>query len=404
MRDPDPSSALPPPPGAVIDQRFAIELAYPVVFTRGICRADNGDLAWAIRRLEPARRHPILALVDDGVDAAWPSLRTDLQAWVAARGESLRLVEDPLVVPGGEACKNDPALVPDLQRRFQRAHLDRHSVVLAIGGGAMLDAVGYAAATTHRGLRLVRVPTTTLAQNDAGIGVKNGINAFDTKNFLGTFAPPFAVIDDFELLATLDPRDQRAGIAEAIKVALIRDAAFFDWLEAHAPALAEAEPSVIEVMIRRCADLHLRHIRSAGDPFETGSARPLDFGHWSAHKLESLTGNALRHGEAVAIGIALDVRYSAAAGLLAEAAADRICALLRRVGLPRWDDALAARDPDGRLHVLAGLDEFREHLGGDLTITLLRDVGTGVEVHEIDPEKVERCVTRLQAAQHDRGA
>ena len=383
----------------MIDQRFSIELSYPVVFTRGMFQAGNHDLAWAIRRLEPTRRHRIFAIVDDGVDAAWPELRADVERWVSARADALELIEAPLVVVGGEAAKNDASLVTDLHRRFQAAHLDRQSVVLAIGGGAMLDAVGYAAATTHRGVRLVRAPTTVLAQNDAGIGVKNGINAFSTKNFLGTFAPPFAVVDDFELLATLDPRDQRAGIAEAIKVALIRDAEFFGWLETHAPELHRAEPDAMEAMIRRCAELHLHHIRTAGDPFEMGSARPLDFGHWSAHKLESLSGHGLRHGEAVAIGMALDVRYSAAAGMLSEATADRICALISAVGLPRWDDALDLTEGD-RLSVLAGLDEFREHLGGDLTITLLRDVGVGEEVHDVDPTTVRTCIDRLR---RDRG-
>jgi 3-dehydroquinate synthase len=383
----------------MIDQRFAIEVAYPVVFTRGMFRDDNHDLAWAIRRLEPARRHRVFAVVDDGVDAAWPDLRDAVRRFVSARADALQLVDAPLVVKGGEAVKNDTALVPDLHRRFQAAHLDRQSVVLAIGGGAMLDAVGYAAATTHRGVRLVRAPTTVLAQNDAGIGVKNGINAFATKNFLGTFAPPFAVVDDFELLATLEPRDQRAGIAEAIKVALIRDAEFFGWLETHAPELHRAEPEAMEAMIRRCAELHLHHIRTAGDPFELGSARPLDFGHWSAHKLESLSGHGLRHGEAVAIGMALDVRYSAAAGMLDQATADRICALISALGLPQWDDALDAAEGD-RLSVLAGLDEFREHLGGDLTITLLRDVGVGEEIHEVDPAIVHACIDRLR---RDRG-
>jgi 3-dehydroquinate synthase len=395
VRDRDPASALPPPSGAVIDQRFAIEVAYPVVFTRGMLREDNHDLAWAIRRLEPERRHRIFAVIDDGVDASWPRLRGALERWVSARDGVLELAADPLVVLGGEAAKNDALLLPDLHRRFQAAHLDRQSVVLAIGGGAMLDAVGYAAATTHRGVRLVRAPSTVLAQNDAGIGVKNGVNAFSTKNFLGTFAPPFAVIDDFELLSTLDARDGRAGIAEAIKVALIRDAEFFEWLEAHAPELNRGEPAAMEAMIRRCAELHLHHIRSAGDPFEQGSARPLDFGHWSAHKLESLSDHGLRHGEAVAIGMALDVRYSAAAGMLPPAIADRICALISAVGLPQWDDALDATEGD-RLRVLAGLDEFREHLGGELTITLLRGVGVGEEVHDVDPAIVRACIDELR--------
>jgi 3-dehydroquinate synthase len=182
--------------------------------------------------------------------------------------------------------------------------IDRHSFVIVVGGGAVLDVAGYAAAVVHRGVRLVRIPTTVLAQNDAGVGVKNGINAFGAKNFLGVFAPPFAVIDDSRFLSTLDPRDQVAGMAEAVKVAAIRDPVFFEWLVDHSDALASFELVHVERMIRRCAELHLAHIAGGGDPFETGNARPLDFGHWSAHKLEILTAHELRHGEAVAIGMA----------------------------------------------------------------------------------------------------
>ena len=137
--------------------------------------------------------------------------------------------------------------------------------------------------------------------------MKNGVNAFGMKNLLGSFAPPFAVLNDADFLRTLQPRDKIAGVAEAVKVALIRDRAFFDWLEASADALRACEGAAMSRMIRRCAELHLDHIATGGDPFEMGSARPLDFGHWAAHKLEQLSRFRLCHGEAVAIGIALDV-------------------------------------------------------------------------------------------------
>ena len=188
--------------------------------------------------------------------------------------------------------------------------------MIAVGGGAVLDAVGLVAATTHRGVRLIRVPTTVLAQDDSGVGVKNGVNLYGVKNFCGTFAPPFAVLNDLDLLTPLAERDKIAGMAEAVKVALIRDGDFFAWLERHADDLITFQRPALAAMIRRCAELHMRQIAHGGDPFETGSARPLDYGHWSAHKLESLTKHHLRHGEAVAIGIALDARYSVLAGLL----------------------------------------------------------------------------------------
>ena len=202
-----------------------------------------------------------------------------------------------------------------MQQRLFEHRIDRHSYVIAIGGGAVLDAVGLVAATTHRGVRLIRVPTTVLAQDDSGVGVKNGVNLCGVKNFVGTFAPPFAVLNDLDLLTRLSERDKIAGMAEAVKVALIRDGDFFAWLERNADELVTFERPALAQMIRRCAELHMRQIAHGGDPFETGSARPLDYGHWSAHKLESLTHHHVRHGEAVAIGIALDARYSVLAGL-----------------------------------------------------------------------------------------
>src|SRR5690606_1083383 len=127
---------------------------------------------------------------------------------------------------------------------------------IGLGGGAVLDAVGLVAATTHRGIRHVRVPTTVLSQNDSGAGVKNGVNLYDQKNFVGTFAPPCAVVNGLDLLDTLPPRDKIAGMAEAVKVALIRDAEFFEWLERHADDLVVFERSGMRHMIRRCAELH----------------------------------------------------------------------------------------------------------------------------------------------------
>ena len=383
-------------PASCQAQRITVEYDYPVVFTRGLFAEDNDDLLWALARKEPDRRHKVYVVVDQGVAEAWPALIDDIEAWFEARRDHLELTDRPLVILGGEAAKNDPDLVGSLLARFQGAKLDRQAFVLMIGGGAMLDVVGYAAAITHRGLRIVRAPSTVLAQNDAGIGVKNGINAFRTKNFLGTFAPPFAVVNDIDMIRTLHVRDRRAGIAEAVKVACIRDASFFDWIEAERHGLRDAEPTVMEQMIRRCAELHLLHIRTCGDPFEMGSARPLDFGHWAAHRLEALTRHELRHGEAVAIGIALDSRISVLTGRLDEASQQRIWDTLAGVGFPLWHDALADADSDGRLAVLRGLDQFREHLGGELTVTLLEAIGRGVEVHEIDEAAVGEAIVELR--------
>jgi 3-dehydroquinate synthase len=382
---------------SVILPRFSITFEYPVVFTGGVFSPENPALAQVLGRVEPARLHRVFVVIDDGVVSAWPGLVAEIEAYARQNSRRLRLVAEPMLVAGGEAAKNDPQAVERLQARFHEAGLDRHSFVLIVGGGAVLDMVGYAAATTHRGLRVVRVPTTVLGQNDSGVGVKNGVNALGTKNLLGTFAPPFAVLNDSRFLETLSRRDRLEGMAEAVKVALIRDRAFFEWLEANASRIVDFESEAVAHSIRRCAELHLAHIAGSGDPFEAGSARPLDFGHWAAHKLETLTAHALRHGEAVAIGIALDSRYSVEIGLLDEGSLARIRAVLEALGLPTWDDALAWLDATGSPLVLRGLEEFREHLGGELSLTLLRAIGHGVEVHEVEPAALGRALAWLRA-------
>jgi 3-dehydroquinate synthase len=362
-------------------------------FTNGSLKADNGTLCEAINRNEPKRRHRVAAVVEKRVAELWPELEKDLQSYFATHATKLEL-RSLAVVEGGEACKTESAARVQMEA-FHQLGLDRQSVVLAIGGGALLDMVGYAAGTTHRGIRLVRMPTTVLGQSDSGIGVKNGINAFGKKNFLGTFAPPFAVINDIDFIRTLPDRDKVSGMAEAVKVALIKDRAFFDWLSSHADALARFEPAAMATLIQRCAELHTHHIATNGDPFELGSARPLDFGHWAAHKLESMSGFEMRHGEAVAIGLALDSIYSARVKLLSEADADQVIDLLGRIGFELWSELLERREPGGKRQVLAGLDEFREHLGGELTITLLTAIGRGVEVNAVSTAEIEASIAGL---------
>lgn len=300
-------------------------------------------------------------------------------------------------MPGGEVVKNDLAHVLNLVGRVNALGIDRQSFVVIIGGGAVLDMACFAAAIAHRGIRVIRVPTTVLSQNDSGVGVKNGVNLFGKKNFIGTFVPPFAVINDSDFLETLEHRDKIAGMAEAVKVSLIKDQAFFEFLEANAARLARAEPEVMARLIRRSAELHSIHIGTNGDPFEFGSARPLDFGHWAAHKLESLTNHRLRHGEAVAIGMALDTLYSVYGGFLASGQAERILNTIGTIGLPRWDEALIARRDGGPYEVLVGLREFQEHLGGDLHVTLLRDIGVGFEVNRVDEDKILKAMKTLES-------
>ena len=243
-----------------------------------------------------------------------------------------------------------------------------------------------------------------MSQNDSGVGVKNGINFFGKKNFIGTFAPAFAVINDSQFLETLPDREWRGGIAEAIKVALIKDADFFEFIEANAARLAARDMKAMGRLIHHCAQLHVRHICEGGDPFEMGSSRPLDFGHWSAHKLEQVTNYQMRHAEAVAVGLALDVTYSALQGWISDDDAERVVRTLEAVGFEIYAPQLGAHgdDLDHPDSVFRGLREFREHLGGELTIQMLRAIGEGFNVHQVDEDTMMAAIERLRARSESR--
>lgn len=380
-------------------QRFSVAYEFPVCFTADLFALDNPVLRDTLQRLETNKRHKIIVFIDSGVLAARPGLADAIGAYASHHGEHIELVAAPIVIPGGEQIKQGFEHVIAMQQAMVEHHIDRHSYVIAIGGGAVLDTVGLAAATAHRGIRHIRVPTTVLSQNDSGVGVKNGVNLFDSKNFYGTFAPPFAVLNDLDFVEALPVRDKRSGIAEAVKVALIRDSRFFAWLEQNVGALAAFERDAMAYMIRRCAELHMRQIGQGGDPFESGTARPLDFGHWAAHRLELLTKFAVRHGEAVAIGIALDTEYSVLAGLLDAEDGARVQRVLSGLGFDLWHPALETLEADGYA-LMRGLRDFREHLGGELTVTLLNGVGIGLEVHEIDETLMLKALSHLK----ERGA
>jgi 3-dehydroquinate synthase len=378
-----------------IQQRFQIEYQYSVFFTENLFHQNNPLLKeFFSNYTEQGFQRKALVIVDEGFANLHPSLVSDIKTYFSGSVKHISIAQDIILVPGGEASKNDPALFEKLCQAVDTYGIDRHSFVIGIGGGAVLDLVGYAAAVSHRGIKLIRIPTTVLSQNDSGVGVKNGINFHGKKNFLGTFAPPVAVFNDLTFLRTLDDRDWRGGISEAIKVALIKDVSFFEWMENNADKLVNRDEPTMSYLIHRCAEMHTDHI-AGGDPFEFGSSRPLDFGHWAAHKLEYLTGFQVRHGEAVAIGIALDCVYATQIGMLPEADLYRILDLLTKLGFELYHPRLAEND---KINLRNGLQEFREHLGGRLTIMLLEKIGKGVEVHELDADVIAKAVDYLETA------
>lgn len=377
------------------DFQIPVTFKHRIVFTRDAFARGNPALAEILNEGGGRRA---MVFVEEAVAASWPSLEKAVVAYFAALDLDFRGI---LVFPGGEAVKADDRLVRQVWAAIDTAHLDRHSYVVAIGGGAFLDAVGYAAATAHRGMRLVRLPTTTLSQDDSGVGVKCAINAFGKKNWVGAFAVPYAVINDFSFLHSQDEATRRGGLIEAVKVALVRDRGFFEWIEANLSALAALEPEILERCVEKSALLHAQHIAMGGDAFETGSSRPLDFGHWAAHKLEALTSYQLSHAPAVVVGVALDTWYSARVGLLDTALADQVLRVLEGLGLQIYHPALDWLNDSGRRRVLDGLVEFREHLGGELTVLLLQDLGLGVDVHQFDEDLLGECIHELRERQEN---
>ena len=380
-----------------IEQRFTVSYAYPVIFLRDLFAPECEVLAELLARdpTSPAP-HRVLVVMDRGVDEAHPELSRRVTEWLSARRERIELVVPIEYLPGSEFAKRHDGMAERLVKLAYQTHFGRKDTFVVIGGGAVQDVAGYAAGIVHRGCRVIRVNTTTLAQADAGVGVKNGVDYGACKNFLGTFAPPFAVVNDATFLPTLSDKDWRNGIAEAVKVATIKDAAFLAWLEANADALRTRDLEAMAEMVERTAALHLAHIAGSGDPFEQGSARPLDFGHWCAHRLEAMTCYQLSHGEAVAVGVALDTVYASLAGLITPPECTRVVALLRDCGLRVWSDELALRGTDGHLAVLEGLRQFREHLGGVLCVTFPQGLGAKTELNAIDERLLERAVTLLR--------
>lgn len=372
-----------------IKQNFQVNYSYNLHTTEHLFKKENTVFVSLFTNVTEASK--ILFVVDDQVVLKHANLIPQITAYCAHYAHKITLQTAPIVLPGGEQIKNNPAFIEQVLKAIEKQTICRHSYVVVIGGGALIDMVGYAAAIAHRGVRLIRIPTTVLSQNDSAVGVKNSVNFLGKKNFLGTFAPPFAIINDKSFLTTLTQRDWISGISEAIKVALIKDATFYHFIKENAAALKNRDEAKMQYLIYRCAALHMEHI-SSGDPFESGSSRPLDFGHWSAHKLEQMTNYQLRHGEAVAKGIALDVTYSFLIQKITENEWKGILKVMLAIG---FDLSFPNKEKEIK-ELLHGIEEFREHLGGQLTITLIKGIGQKIDVHTIDYELMKQSINLLQ--------
>lgn len=357
-------------------------------FTVNVFNPANPILADLIPT-EPNSTPRTITFIDSNVDAAFPNMQSQIANYITTNIPHIT-TSTTHTIPGGESCKNDRNIFDNICQSIALANLCRRSYVIAIGGGALLDAVGFAASVAHRGIRLIRIPTTTLAQDDSGLAVKNAINAFDQKNYLGTFTVPWAVINDSQFLTTLTDHHWISGFSEAVKVALLKDASFFDQIERDAEKIRSRDLTVALPVIEQSARLHLAHITDCGDPFELTTARPLDLGHWAAHKLEQLSNYSLTHGHAVAIGLAIDITYANRANILPNEPYNRIIACLKSLGFELNHPALADHKS-----LTQGLEQFREHLGGQLTIPLIKNIADPIDIHEVDTILMQQAIASL---------
>jgi len=282
--------------------------------------------------------------------------------------EASELAATALVIEAGEDQKT-PATVAQIHDAAFARKLERGSLMVALGGGVVGDMAGFAAATWLRGIAVVQVPTTLLAMVDAAIGGKTGVNHPGGKNLIGAFHQPRAVIADTATLATLPPRELRAGLAEVVKHALICDAAFFSWLEANADALLALDPAALAHAVHRCCTIKAGVV--SRDERETGERALLNLGHTFGHAIEQVTGfGPWLHGEAVGVGLAMAAGMSQRAGWLPAADAARLDALLARLGLRT--EARGAVTPQA---ARAAMQLDKKVQGGRVRLVLLKGIG-----------------------------
>jgi 3-dehydroquinate synthase len=385
-------------PDSQIQQRLTYTIEYPVIFTENVFDPSNPLLARTLDRLNENRVHRAMVFVDSNVADLFPQITQHIIQYFEAYANDIELAEAPRTIPGGEIVKSDFSVVPPMTSALIEAHLCRHSYVIIVGGGAVLDTVGFAASVTHRGLRVVKIPTTVLSQASAGVGIKTGVNFANTKDGMGTFAAPFAVINDSQFLFSLQDRDWIAGVAEGFKTAIAADAEFFEDLVSLASTIPQRQPETITGIVRKAASLNLQHTSTQNDPGNSDFGHPLDVGHWAARKIESMSCMEISYGEALAMGILIDCRYGTEMGWLSEPDFERIHMAFTQAGFPLWFSELDVVGADGNLELLQGIPEFQEHMGGVLTIVYPDGIGATRMEHEVDLEALDRALARLKTA------
>lgn len=350
------------------------ERSYPV-------HVGSGLLRRAAELLQPGRR-PLWLLSDRHV----------APLYAGPLAAALGIAPDRrFIVRAGERSKSWTTLQRLLDAML-RAGLPRDGVLVALGGGVVGDLGGFASAIFQRGIDFVQVPTTLLAMVDSSVGGKTGINHASGKNLIGAFHQPVAVLADLDTLKTLPGREFRAGLAEVYKYGLLGDVRFLDWLDASREAIAAHDPDALREMVLHCCRMKAEIV--AADEREAGRRALLNLGHTFGHAMEAYVGfRGLLHGEAVAVGMRIAIRLSAALGRLAPSQAREALALLDRAGLPdRIPDGMQAAD---FLRLMAADKKVRD---GRLRLVLLDQVGRAVVTADYDDAVLARELAQVCAA------
>jgi len=377
-----------------IIQTFKVNYKYKIYFTDDLFDKKN-KLLFNIFKNDKKNNKKLIIIIDKNITYYHSKIVENIKDFFKTNEMNIILQCNPILITGGEKVKNHYMIIKYLYNIIHKYKICRQSYIMTIGGGSLLDAVGFASSTAHRGVKLIRIPTTTLSQDDSGVGVKNGINFDGKKNFIGTFHVPNVVINDYKILKSLSNKDWMSGISEAIKVALIKDKSLFEYIYSNKNNIIKREDNIVKHIIFKSAKLHADHISKQGDPFEILSSRPLDFGHWAAHKLETLTKFKISHGEAVAIGIALDVTYSYLINLLNKSEWKKIIEILINLNFKIYIKEMS-RIKNDKFIIFDGLSEFQEHLGGRLTITLLKKIGLGFNVNHVNKKLYIKSINLLK--------
>ena len=359
------------------------ERAYEVAIDRGL-------LHTAGERIAPFLKRRRTAVISD--ETVWGLHGATLGAALDRAG----IAWSSIVVPPGEQTKSFEGLA-EVSDRLLALQLDRGDLIVAFGGGVVGDLAGFAAAIYKRGVDFVQVPTTLLAQVDSSVGGKTAIDTPRGKNLIGAFHQPRLVLADLDVLATLPPREVRAGYAEVIKYGLLGDVAFFEALEAEGRAVVALEPTPLARAVERSVEMKAQVV--AQDEKEQGGRALLNLGHTFGHALEAETGYgaALLHGEAVAAGMALAFRFSAAQGLCPPADARRAGAAIAAAGLPAGLPAVSDKTFDVE-RLLTHMRQDKKAEGGALTFVLARRLGQAFVAKDVDPGAVRAFLVEEGAA------